>query len=165
MPIAIKQDIYNFVQDVYQKYKFNLDRLSKTSYTINKPKQDKFNCKLCHAKIILNGQARQCSRKKKYGKLCGLHSKKKDQPMYTQNDDSTIAISPFKELQTINSNKNDKLINSYINNLFYNTKEYNEETNWSIVLIGDKSYRYNTATNQVLTENGVENYQKICNNQ
>lgn len=151
-----KHEIIEFTKKIHCKYDFDLKLLNQKEYTINIEKPQKYNCNLCHAKITIDGVSRQCSRKKKYGKLCGLHSKKSDQDMYTINDSNTIKIKPFMEIQNQKNNKKNKQIDSFVINLFKNTKAYNDQNNWSLVSINNNKYRYNVKTNQILTENGVK---------
>lgn len=125
MTSTTQTDIIGFVNEIYNKYQFNLYTLSDKKYTFINKRDNYCDNNLCHAKITLDNNTRQCSRKKKYGKLCGLHSKKINIDTYSSVNDN-ICIRPFNDvLQGINTEKHNK-IKYFINNMIPNTPNHND---------------------------------------
>ena len=117
---------------------------------------------ICKGLVTTNGEKRRCSRKKKYGKFCGLHynKEKKYKSIETIETIETISI---LYLNNENSNINKSTLQSKIeNNLALDCINIKSiKLKWEMIRVGCKELYLNNIDNYFYKKNIFNEYIKI----
>ena len=178
--VYCQREFYELIKKIASKKQWNISNLLElfsNGFSINRLENIDVNCdRLCYAMVPNGDDYRRCTRKKKFGELCGLHynqeiRKGSDIEKYKINNfsfkESTFYISAYENNSINNINECNSIINnSFTTSTNISTKldcsildnssddEYDDydEEHWDTIIWGHRQLLLHIHTNLVYTE-------------
>ena len=160
--VSISTELKNFIFNICYHYNWNQSEIidiiendNESKYRVDTKTDTKnYNINNCFGIVIKNGKQTQCSRKKKFNNLCGLHNNKLIKHGSIKKIDSVVKKKIVKNKPTnkninYNNSSTGDIINSfenidYINNQFKKNNRYTslniQNTKYLIDIISKKIF-------------------------